>query len=175
MNEMGKEPVAEPYLPLRDRNVVLGVSGSIAAYKAADLASKLVQAGAQVDVILTESALEFVGKATFAALTHRPVTTGLWEANSPLAIDHVSLAISADCVIVAPATANTIAKLALGLSDDALGATVLATAAPLVVAPAMDANMYASPAPTCADHTPLSSSLPQGERGKSSVEGSSSE
>ncbi len=140
----GKEP--EKFLSLNGKNVVLGVSGSIAAYKAADLASKLVQAGAQVDVILTESAQEFVGKSTFAALTHRPVTTGLWEANSPLAIDHVSLAVNADCVVVAPATANTIAKLALGLSDDALGATVLATDAPLVVAPAMDANMYASPA-----------------------------
>ncbi len=134
------------FLPLKDRKIVLGVSGSIAAYKAADLASKLVQAGAQVDVILTESAQEFIGKSTFAALTHRPVTTGLWEANSPLAIDHVSLAIEADCVVVAPATANTLAKLALGLSDDALGATVLATSAPIIVAPAMDANMYASDA-----------------------------
>ncbi len=146
MNESVKEPAAQPFLPLQGRNVVLGVSGSIAAYKAADLASKLVQSGAQVDVILTNAALEFIGKATFAALTHRSVTTGLWEATSPLAIDHVSLAVNADCVVVAPATANTIAKLALGLSDDALGATVLATAAPLVVAPAMDANMYASPA-----------------------------
>ena len=125
---------------------MLGVTGSIAAYKAADLASKLVQAGAQVDVILTDSAQEFIGKATFAALTHRPVTTSLWDANSPLAIDHVALALSAHCVVVAPATANTMAKLALGLSDDALGATVLATEAPLIVAPAMDANMYAAPA-----------------------------
>lgn len=146
MTDSANNPTSAPFLPLAGKNVVLGVSGSIAAYKAADLASKLVQAGAQVDVILTESAQEFVGKSTFAALTHRPVTTGLWEANSPLAIDHVSLAVNADCVVVAPATANTIAKLALGLSDDALGATVLATAAPLVVAPAMDANMYASPA-----------------------------
>ncbi len=146
MTESPDNVSVEPFLPLNGKNVVLGVSGSIAAYKAADLASKLVQAGAQVDVILTESAQEFVGKATFAALTHRPVTTGLWEANSPFAIDHVSLAVEADCVVVAPATANTLAKLALGLSDDALGATVLATAAPLVVAPAMDANMYASPA-----------------------------
>lgn len=146
MTDPTHNPATEPFLPLKGKNVVLGVSGSIAAYKAADIASKLVQVGAQVDVVLTESAQEFIGKSTFAALTHRPVTTGLWEANSPLAIDHVSLALNADCVVVAPATANTLAKLALGLSDDALGATVLATTAPLVVAPAMDANMYASPA-----------------------------
>lgn len=137
---------AEHFLPLKGKNVVLGVTGSIAAYKAADLASKLVQAGAQVDVILTGSAQEFIGKATFAALTHRPVTTSLWDATSPLAIDHVALALSAHCIVVAPATANTLAKLALGLSDDPLGATILATEAPLIVAPAMDANMYAAPA-----------------------------
>ena len=136
----------ERFLPLKGRCIVLGITGSIAAYKAADLASKLVQAGAQVDVIMTERATEFVGPATFAALTHRPVTTSLFEGNSELQIDHVALALRADCVVVAPATANTIAKLALGLSDDPLGATVLATAAPLVIAPAMDANMYASPA-----------------------------
>lgn len=146
MNDSQNSMSVERFLPLKDKNIVLGVTGSIAAYKAADLASKLVQAGAQVDVILTESAQEFVGKATFAALTHRPVTTGLWDANSPIAIDHVSLAVSADCIVVAPATANTLAKLALGLSDDALGATILATGAPLVVASAMDANMYAAPA-----------------------------
>lgn len=146
MPESANNSTPAPFLPLAGKNVVLGVSGSIAAYKAADLASKLVQAGAQVDVVLTESAQEFIGKSTFAALTHRPVTTGLWEANSPLAIDHVSLAVNADCVVVAPATANTLAKIALGLSDGALGATILATAAPLVIAPAMDANMYASPA-----------------------------
>ncbi len=136
----------QPFLPLNGKNVVLGVTGSIAAYKSADLASKLIQAGAQVDVILTESARKFVGEATFSALTHRAVTLDLWDANSPIAIDHVSLAVNADCIVVAPATANTIAKLALGLSDDALGATVLATSAPLVIAPAMDANMYSAPA-----------------------------
>ena len=136
----------ERFLPLKGKNVVLGVTGSIAAYKAADLASKLVQAGADVDVILTARAMEFVGAATFAGLTHRPVTTTLFGANSELQIDHVALALRADCVVVAPATANTLAKLALGLADDPLGATVLATAAPLVIAPAMDANMYASDA-----------------------------
>lgn len=142
------DAVAAPpqFLPLEGRQVVLGVTGSIAAYKAADLASKLVQQGAGVDVILTSSATEFIGPATFAALTHRPVTTGLFDARSELAIDHVALAMKAHVVVVAPATANTLAKLALGLADDPLGATVLATHAPLIVCPAMDAHMYDSAA-----------------------------
>jgi phosphopantothenoylcysteine decarboxylase/phosphopantothenate--cysteine ligase len=131
-----------PYLPLTGRNIVLGVCGSIAAYKAADLASKLVQQGATVDVVLTESAQQFVGAATFAALTHRPVTTGLFDARSEIAIDHVALALRAHAVVVAPATANTIARLALGLSDDALTATALATSGRLIVCPAMDAHMF---------------------------------
>ncbi len=124
--------------------MVLGVTGSIAAYKAADLASKLVQAGASVDVIMTTAATEFVGVSTFEALTHRPVTTGLWQAHTELSIDHVALAQRADCVLIAPATANTVAKLALGIADDPLSATVLATGAPVIVAPAMDADMFAS-------------------------------
>ena len=125
--------------------MVLGVTGSIAAYKAADLASKLVQAGAGIDVVLTTAATEFVGATTFEALTHRPVTTGLWQAHSEMSIDHVALALRADCVLIAPATANTLAKLALGIADDPLTATVLATEAPVIVAPAMDADMFASP------------------------------
>lgn len=137
------QPVSRP--PLDGKTVVLGVTGSIAAYKAADLASKLVQAGAAVDVVMTAAAVEFVGASTFEALTHRPVTTGLWEAHSELSIDHVALAMKADCVLIAPSTANTLAKLALGIADDPLTSTVLATEAPVVVAPAMDADMYASP------------------------------
>lgn len=144
MTAPDNKPGPDRFLPLKGKNVVLGVTGSIAAYKAADIASKLVQAGAEVDVILTRSAMEFVGAATFAGITHRAVTTTLFGANSELQIDHVAIALRADCVLVAPATANTLAKLAFGLSDDPLGATVLATEAPLVVAPAMDANMYAS-------------------------------
>lgn len=131
--------------PLEGKRVVLGVTGSIAAYKAADIASKLVQAGADVDVIMSSAATQFVGVSTFEALTHRPVTTGLWEAHSELSIDHVALALRADCVVIAPATANTIAKLALGIADDPLTATILATEAPIIMAPAMDAEMYASP------------------------------
>ena len=133
------------HTPLQGKNVVLGVTGSIAAYKAADIASKLVQAGASVDVIMTTSATTFVGTATFEALTHRPVTTGLWQARSELNMDHVALALQADCILIAPATANTIAKLALGIADDPLTATVLATEAPVIIAPAMDADMFASP------------------------------
>ena len=138
------QPVSR--LPLDGKTVVLGVTGSIAAYKAADLASKLVQAGASVDVIMTTAATEFVGVSTFEALTHRPVTTGLWQAHTELSIDHVALALRADCVLIAPATANTVAKLALGIADDPLTATVLATGAPVIVAPAMDADMFASAA-----------------------------
>jgi phosphopantothenoylcysteine decarboxylase/phosphopantothenate--cysteine ligase len=137
------QPASRP--PLEGKAVVLGVTGSIAAYKAADLASKLVQAGAGIDVVLTTAATEFVGATTFEALTHRPVTTGLWQAHSEMSIDHVALALRADCVLIAPATANTLAKLALGIADDPLTATVLATEAPVIVAPAMDADMFASP------------------------------
>jgi phosphopantothenoylcysteine decarboxylase/phosphopantothenate--cysteine ligase len=138
------QPISRP--PLEGKTIVLGVTGSIAAYKAADIASKLVQAGAIVDVIMTSAATEFVGVSTFEALTHRPVTTGLWQAHSELSIDHVALALRCDCVLIAPATANTVAKLALGIADDPLTATVLATEAPVIVAPAMDADMFASPA-----------------------------
>ena len=131
--------------PLDGKNVVLGVTGSIAAYKAVDIASKLVQAGANVNVIMTTAATEFVGSSTFAAITHLPVTTDLWEAHSELNIDHVALALRADCVLIAPTTANTLAKLALGITDDPLPATVLATEAPVIVAPAMDSDMFVSP------------------------------
>ena len=124
----------------------MGVTGSIACYKAVDLCSKLVQAGAKVDVILTKSALEFVSPLTFRSISHRAVVTELFDAESKLSVEHVALAERAEAVVVAPATANTIAKMALGLADDALSATVLATRAPLVIAPAMDGNMFHNPA-----------------------------
>ena len=130
---------------LTDKKIVLGVTGSIAAYKAVDLASKLTQAGAQVDVIMTKAATEFVTPLTFRSLTHRPVVTEMFDPNSELSVEHVSLARRADIVVIAPATANTIAKLALGIADDMLSSTVLATKAPVVIAPAMDANMYENP------------------------------
>ena len=129
-------------MPLKDRTVVLGVCGSIAAYKAADLASKLVQAGATVDVILTESAQKFVTPFTFRSLTGRPVYIDMFEPVTDEGEEHVALARRAGLVIVAPATATTIARLAYGLADDMLSLTVLATRAPVLVAPAMDSQMW---------------------------------
>ena len=131
---------------LDGKSVALGVSGSIASYKAVDLASKLVQMDASVDVVMTPAAREFVTPLTFAAITHRPVVTSMFEPQSELSINHVALAERADIVVVAPATANTIARIAHGMADEPISATVLATRAPVMVAPAMDANMYDSPA-----------------------------
>ena len=132
--------------PFENKSVVLGVTGSIACYKAVDLCSKLVQAGAEVDVVLSPAATRFINPITFGSITHRPVTTDLFEPESELSMDHVALSKRADIIVIAPATANTIAKLAHGLADDAITTTVLATAAPVLVAPAMDANMYENPA-----------------------------
>lgn len=128
--------------PLSGANIVLGVTGSIACYKSADLASKLVQQGAAVDVILTDGASNFITPLTFRSLTHRPVVTDMFDTNSELAVEHVALAKRADIIVVAPATANFLAKIANGLADDALSATILASAAPVAVAPAMDGHMY---------------------------------
>ncbi|MSQ09487.1 MAG: bifunctional phosphopantothenoylcysteine decarboxylase/phosphopantothenate--cysteine ligase CoaBC [Dehalococcoidia bacterium] len=131
---------------MKGKHIVLGVSGSIAAYKAADVASKLVQAGAQVSVILTAAAQQFVTPLTFRSLTHRPVVTNWFDPGSDLSIQHVTLAETADALLVAPATADLMAKLAAGMADDPLTGTALATQAPLVLAPAMDAHMYEHPA-----------------------------
>ena len=131
---------------LSGANVVLAVSGSIACYKAVDLASKLTQLRANVDVIMTEAAQRFVTPLTFRSITHRPVVTSMFEPDSELSINHVALAERADIVAVVPATANTLARIAHGIADDAITATVLATRASLLVAPAMDANMFDSPA-----------------------------
>ena len=128
--------------PFRDKNIVLGVTGSIACYKAVDLASKLSQAGARVDVVMTESATKFVSPITFRSITHRPVVTDMFDPESELGIHHVAIAERADLVVVAPATADFIAKTANGLADDALGTTILATTAPILMAPAMDGHMY---------------------------------
>ena len=135
---------------LVNKNIVLGITGCIAAYKAVDLASQLVKAGANVDVIMTEAATRFVAPLSFQALTHRPVVTDMFRliehAPGDANIGHVSLATSADLVAVVPATANTIAKMAHGFADNMLTTTILATSAPVLVAPAMDANMYSAPA-----------------------------
>ena len=128
--------------PFQGRNIVLGVTGSIACYKAVDLASKLSQTGAHVDVIMTESATKFVSPITFRSITHRPVVTDMFDPVSELGIHHVAVAERADIVVVAPATADFIAKAANGMADDALGTTILATTAPVLIAPAMDGHMY---------------------------------
>ena len=127
---------------MQGKHVVLGVTGSIACYKAVDLASKLTQAGALVDVVMTEDACRFVTPLAFGSITHRPVATSLFDPHSELSVEHVALADRADILVVAPATANTLAKMSLGLTDNALVATYAATAAPVLVAPAMDGHMY---------------------------------
>ena len=132
--------------PLADKHIVLGVTGSIACYKALDLASKLVQAGALVDAILSYGATQFVTPLAFRSITHREVVTDTFDLSSEFSNNHVALARSADIVVVAPATVHCIAKLALGLADDALTTTVVATKAPLLIAPAMDADMFDHPA-----------------------------
>jgi len=134
------------YEVLAGRKIVLGVSGSIAAYKAVAVASALTQAGATVDVIMTPEATELVRPLSFQAITHRPVHTDMFSLLAETEIGHVTLGHHADAVLIAPATANTLAKLALGLADDMLATTVLASTAPLVIAPAMDADMYDNPA-----------------------------
>lgn len=135
---------------LRGKRVILGVSGSIAVYKAVDLASKLAQAGALVDVIMTEAAQRFVSPLTFQAVSGRPVYTDMWRAEAggglPSHIAHIGLAEEADLLLIAPATANTVAKLAHGLADDLLTVMALAATCPLVIAPAMDGGMFDHPA-----------------------------
>ena len=130
---------------LRDKQIVLGITGGIAAYKAADVASRLVKAGATVDVIMTEAATKFVTPLTFQALTHRPVVTEMFALLREMEIGHVALARRADLLIIAPATANTIAKLAAGLADNILTATALDTRAPILLAPAMETGMWENP------------------------------
>ena len=125
------------------RHVVLGVSGGIASYKSCFLARLLTEAGARVDVVMTRSAAEFVRPVTFEALTGRPVLSSLWERDGALA--HVRWGQQADLVLVAPATAHLIARMAQGLADDALTALLLAATAPIVLAPAMNDDMFAHP------------------------------
>lgn len=125
-------------------NIVVGITGGIAAYKAVGVVRLLVKAGHDVHVIATEAALKFVGLPTLEALSRNPVGTSLYD--DVVAVRHVALGQAADLVIVAPATANTLAKLAAGLADDLLGTTILASHAPLVVAPAMHAEMWSNAA-----------------------------
>ena len=132
--------------PLRDRRVLLCVCGGIAAYKAVELVRRLRDAGAEVQVAMTDGALQFVGAPSFQAVSGRPVRSALWDAAAEAAMGHIELARWADLVLVAPATANTLAKLAHGLADDLVSTLCLATTAPVVVAPAMNHRMWLHPA-----------------------------
>ncbi len=130
---------------LQNREILLGVSGGVAAYKAADLCSRMVQRGAKVSVIMTESAHRFIGATTFEALTGRPVYSDAFEAKEHCQGEHIGLARRAEIVVIAPATAQTIARLAHGMADDLLSTTVLVAIAPVLVAPAMNCDMWAKP------------------------------
>ncbi len=129
-----------------DKHILLGVTGSIAAYKAAELASKLTQAGAQVDGILTPAAEKFITPLTFQSVTGRKVfiDADLWGGQAHVL--HVGLAQSADLLVIAPCTANTLGKLAHGIADNLLTITALAARCPMLVAPAMDVGIYTHPA-----------------------------
>src|SRR5262252_453326 len=135
----------DPAAPLAHAHIVVGVAGGIAAYKAAELVRLLDKAGASTYVAMTPRAQQFVGPMTFQALTRRPVFTNLFDLTEEATIGHIQLADRADLVIIAPATANVIARLAAGMADDAVAAIALATRAPVLVAPSMNVNMWNHP------------------------------
>jgi phosphopantothenoylcysteine decarboxylase/phosphopantothenate--cysteine ligase len=132
--------------PIAGKNILLGITGSIAAYKAADLASKLTQAGAAVDVILTPAALKFITPLTFQSVTGRKAFTDddLWGGEGH--VRHIGLGMAGDLLVIAPASANTLAKLAHGIADNLLTVTALAARCPIMIAPAMDGGMFSNPA-----------------------------
>jgi phosphopantothenoylcysteine decarboxylase/phosphopantothenate--cysteine ligase len=131
---------------MRGKTVVLGVTGGIAAYKAAALCSKLAQAGVDVRVIMTTSATRFVQPLTFQTLSHHTVAIDTFDERDPSGVQHIDLADAAQLIVIAPATANVIGKLANGIADDMLTTTVLASLAPVLIAPAMNVHMYDHPA-----------------------------
>jgi phosphopantothenoylcysteine decarboxylase/phosphopantothenate--cysteine ligase len=131
---------------MRGKHVLLGVTGGIAAYKSAELVRRLVERGAEVQVVMTAAAREFIGATTFQALSGRPVRDSLWDAAAEAAMGHIELARWADLVLVAPASADFLARLAGGRADDLLATLCLATSAPIVVAPAMNQQMWANAA-----------------------------
>lgn len=135
-----------PLATLDGRRIVLGITGGIAAYKAADLVRRLKEAGADVQVVMTAAAQRFVGAQTFQALSGRPVRDSLWDAAAEAAMGHIELARWPDLVLIAPASADTIARLAQGRADDLLTTLCLATDRPLAIAPAMNRLMWAHPA-----------------------------
>ncbi len=132
--------------PIQDKHIVLGITGSIACYKAADLASKLAQAGALVDCVLTDAAIKFITPITFQSLTGRRafINADLWGSDGHVL--HIELGKRADLILIAPATANTLAKLANGIADNLLTITALAADCPVLIAPAMDGGMFSHPA-----------------------------
>jgi len=132
--------------PLKGKRIVLGVCGAIAAYKAAEVTSRLHKAGAEVRVIMTRSSLRFVGELTFETLSHNPVITRLFSRGGDWDPQHVALARQTDAVVVAPVTANMLAKMACGIADDALSTALLTSTCPVFVAPAMNTRMWAHPA-----------------------------
>ena len=138
--------MADASAPLHARKVLLCVCGGIAAYKAAELVRRLRDAGAEVQVAMTENAQRFVGAQTFQALSGHPVRTSLWDAQAEAAMGHLELARWADRIVVAPATANTLAKLTHGFADDLVTTLCLATTAPITVCPAMNHRMWLHPA-----------------------------
>jgi phosphopantothenoylcysteine decarboxylase/phosphopantothenate--cysteine ligase len=131
--------------PFQSREIVVGITGGIAAYKAAELVSRLRQRGAAATVVMTRAATRFVQPCTFAVLSGRRVITGLFEHPERHEADHVALAQKAELAIVAPATANFLGKAAAGIADDALTTTILSLGCPIVVAPAMNHRMWANP------------------------------
>ncbi len=133
-------------LKLKGSNILLGVTGGIAAYKSVDLASKLTAAGAKVSCIMTHNACQLICPKSFEAVTQQPVFTGMWSSPEDHKISHISLAEQADVVVVAPATANIIAKIAAGMCDDLLSTTLcVCWNKPVIIAPAMNSNMWSNP------------------------------
>ena len=130
---------------LNDKTILLGITGGISAYKVPDIASKLCQLDAKVDVVMTESAAKFITPLTLQSITGRQVYTDMWQPVPGFKACHVALAEMADLILIAPATANTIAKLACGMADDLLSCTVLATKAPVIISSAMNDNMLNNP------------------------------
>lgn len=133
--------------PLSSRRILLGVTGGIACYKAAALVSKLAQAGAEVTVLMTEAAVRFVGPLTFESLSGRPVYTSQWQQVENRESQHIALARAAELMVIVPASANTIAKLAAGICDNAVTtvASALPRAIPVLLAPAMNSEMWENP------------------------------
>lgn len=131
---------------LVDREILLGVAGGIAAYKSADIVSKLVQAGAGVTVVMTESATRFIGATTFEALTGRPVYLDTFRPTEHFQGEHIGLVRRAELFVIAPATANILAKAAHGIADDLLSTLLLTTTSPVIFAPAMNTEMWNKPA-----------------------------